>query len=230
MMQERLIIYLSILLVAAILPHTALAQEQFQLRDGSTLEGEVIRHTSTSITIRHRGGISTYQIDEFSPETTNEYFPQLEQRAAADKARSREHVVQKSFTGWADTTLYDKVQTVSLFAGLAFLVVAELWFIIAAFSVSAFWGVMILIFGGLRSIATGAIYLISFLFFASLLPAETRTAFPVLLIIGLLASNMVGLIFILRHWKAAIGPLTAGFIGLALLVLAGIMHTMWNAA
>ncbi len=51
-----------------------------------------------------------------------------------------------------------------------------------------------------------------------------------LLIIGILATNMIGVIFILRHWKAAIGPLTAGFIGLALLSLAGIMHTIWNAA
>lgn len=229
-MQERLITYLSILLVAAILPHTALAQEQFLLRDGTTLEGEVVRRSSTSITIKHKAGLATYQIDELSPETTDEYYSQLEQRAAADKERSRERITQKTVTGWADSTLYEKVQTVSLFAGLAFLVVAELWFIIAAFSVSAFWGVIILIFGGLRSIATGAIYLLSFLFFASLIPAEARSEFPVLLIVGIMATSMIGIVFILRHWKAAIGPLTAGFIGLALLILAGIMHTIWNAA
>jgi hypothetical protein len=46
--------------------------------------------------------------------------------------------------------------------------------------------------------------------------------------IALLLSS-VGLIFILRHWRQAMGPLILNLIGIALVVIAACLEVIWTA-
>jgi hypothetical protein len=202
--------------------------ESFQLRSGVTVTGVVLRQSGSELTIKHDTGVATYRFDELDPATRDRYFSRLEQLAAREKAESRSRVVDARTGPWRDLTSFQRVQRGCFLAGSAAVLIAEVWFIAAAFSTSPAWGILVFLFGGLRSVSAGILFLLVFLTFAGLafdaMPPEVLWFFGLMLF----CMTGVGLLFIIRHWKKACGPLIAELIGVGLLVVAAIMEAVWS--
>ena len=218
-----------LLLCAALLPCIAGA-ESFQLADGTELEADVVRRTRTSVTLKYENGIGTYRAEDFSPETRDRLFAQLDQLAAKDRELARQRILErKGPATWATMTGFERAQTLCAIAGGITVILADLWFIVAAFSVSALWGMLILFFGGLRSVGSAVLGLLFFAVFANSLEFVPPVTFTVGLIGIALLMSSVGLVFIIRHWRQAMGPLILNLIGIALVVIAACLEVIWTA-
>jgi hypothetical protein len=227
----RRVCWIMFVMLALLCPLLSLAEDAtFHLRDGTVIEGQVIRKTGSAITIKHSTGVATYGFDEFTAETRDRYFSQLQQLAAKERKESRHRVVNSKTRRWQELSSYQKVQRGCAMAGAGAVLIAELWFITAAFSVSPVWGVLVFVFGGLRSAVAGILFVLFFVLLASGPLSPLPHALIWFVGAAVMMTTGVGLLFILRHWRKAIGPLSVELIGIGLFVIAAALEAIWNNA
>jgi hypothetical protein len=135
--------------------------DTFQLANGKSLDGQVVRAEGSRITIRTASGVSTYDVTEFATATRRERFAAvdaaLQKALAAQQERQADaaSAAKKKQAGQAidHMTLKLAGKPGWAAAGIGFWVVGWLWFVIEGFAQSALWGIAILLFNVIGGLA-----------------------------------------------------------------------------
>lgn len=145
----RMIVALLAALVWAGVPCHA-QSNVFQFRDGSRIEGTVVRTTPDGrVTIRMKTGVRTHRMSEFAPETVAEHFPDTGYAPAGRQPlRWSESRERTALSDSERKTLWGLA-----ISGAAVFVVGLIWLTVAAFSVSPTWGIAFILSGGSAELA-----------------------------------------------------------------------------
>lgn len=143
----------AILMIGFALAATPCWSEVFVLRDGNQVEGSISRTSPDGrVTIKMKTGVRTYHVSEFSEETTDMHFLELE-AAARERQEQIMRTAKKKQKKAPATESEQKTILALIIAGSVLAVIGGFWMIIAGFAESPVWGIAFLLSAGIAEIA-----------------------------------------------------------------------------
>ena len=141
--------------------------EAFTLKDGTVITGKVARATSKGkITIRTKKGILNYNIMAFDDATRGEHFADLEADVVRRRTAAAEEAEETSRRKAplpepkaepkrvaADTNKKGTAGGFGLMmSGFLLCAIGSIWFIVAGFAESVWWGIALIVFNGIAGL------------------------------------------------------------------------------
>ena len=147
---------LCILTVMAALAALSCLGDVFVLKDGTEIDGTLTRTSPDgNISIKMKTGIRTHHVSEFSEETVEKHFADIEIRAPEPRPR----VAAPSSTRQQPTATSQlkepkkKVAVGLTITGAVLILIGGLWMTISAFAESPVWGIAFLLSAGIAELA-----------------------------------------------------------------------------
>lgn len=141
------------LLILAISGASAFA-ETFHLITGGTVDGEITRIEHTGrITLKHRTGIRSYSVNDFTAETVAAHFAELPPPPVrTDRVIRKDRPVSVT-SEQITTAASNKVALGLAISGGVLIGIGGVWMAIAAFAESPVWGIAFILSGGIAELA-----------------------------------------------------------------------------